>query len=135
MDKHFIFSAAAYAQRAADHLHGLQPRQTEEKRVRTYPIEGHDDVGVGIRGHFDQNFLKLCKPDRHIERAITNTELPDVSVPDHQVRFGDDAPVLKEQTLRDAIRGARMPSTLTRSNSSSVAALKSKLCRRLGQIS
>jgi antirestriction protein ArdC len=33
MDKRFIFTAAAQAQRAADYLHGLQPRQTEEERV------------------------------------------------------------------------------------------------------
>ena len=28
-----IFSAAAHAQRAADYLHGLQPRQIEEERA------------------------------------------------------------------------------------------------------
>ena len=30
-DKRLIFSAAAHAQRAADYLHGLQPKQTEEE--------------------------------------------------------------------------------------------------------
>jgi antirestriction protein ArdC len=29
-DKRFIFSAASQAQRAADYLHSLQPRQIEE---------------------------------------------------------------------------------------------------------
>jgi antirestriction protein ArdC len=29
-DKRLIFSAAAHAQRAADYLHGLQPRQQSE---------------------------------------------------------------------------------------------------------
>jgi antirestriction protein ArdC len=33
MDKRFIFSAAAHAQRAADYLHALQPRQIEEERA------------------------------------------------------------------------------------------------------
>jgi antirestriction protein ArdC len=33
MDKRFIFTAAAQAQRAADYLHGLQPRQVEEERA------------------------------------------------------------------------------------------------------
>jgi antirestriction protein ArdC len=32
-EKRAIFSAAAHAQRAADYLHGLQPRQTEEDRA------------------------------------------------------------------------------------------------------
>jgi antirestriction protein ArdC len=32
-DKRAIFSAAAHAQRAADYLHSLQPRQTEEGRA------------------------------------------------------------------------------------------------------
>jgi antirestriction protein ArdC len=33
MDKRFIFSAAAHAQRAADYLHGLQPKQIEDERA------------------------------------------------------------------------------------------------------
>jgi antirestriction protein ArdC len=33
MDKRFIFSAAAHAQRAADYLHALQPKQIEEERA------------------------------------------------------------------------------------------------------
>jgi antirestriction protein ArdC len=33
MDKRFIFTAAAQAQRAADYLHGLQPQQAEEERA------------------------------------------------------------------------------------------------------
>jgi antirestriction protein ArdC len=33
MDKRFIFTAAAHAQRAADYLHSLQPRQIEEQRA------------------------------------------------------------------------------------------------------
>jgi antirestriction protein ArdC len=32
-EKRAIFSAAAHAQRAADYLHGLQPRQTAEERA------------------------------------------------------------------------------------------------------
>jgi antirestriction protein ArdC len=32
-DKRFIFSAAAHAQRAADYLHGLQPKQIETERA------------------------------------------------------------------------------------------------------
>ena len=32
-----------------------------------------------------------------------NTELPTVSVPCHQVSFGDDVPVLTQQTLREAV--------------------------------
>src|SRR5947209_7093817 len=32
-DKRFIFSAAAHAQRAADYLHGLQPKQIELERA------------------------------------------------------------------------------------------------------
>ena len=32
-DKRFIFSAAAHAQRAADYLHGLQPKQIEPERA------------------------------------------------------------------------------------------------------
>jgi antirestriction protein ArdC len=32
-DKRLIFSAAAHAQRAADYLHGLQPKQIEEERA------------------------------------------------------------------------------------------------------
>jgi len=32
-DKRFIFTAAAHAQRAADYLHSLQPRQIEEERA------------------------------------------------------------------------------------------------------
>lgn len=32
-DKRFIFSAAAHAQRAADYLHGLQPKSEEEHRA------------------------------------------------------------------------------------------------------
>ena len=33
MDKRFIFTAAAHAQRAADYLHALQPQQIEEERA------------------------------------------------------------------------------------------------------
>jgi len=33
MDKRFIFTAAAHAQRAADYLHSLQPQQIEEERA------------------------------------------------------------------------------------------------------
>lgn len=33
----------------------------------------------------------------------TNTEMPTISVPCHQVCSGDDAPVLTEQTLREAL--------------------------------
>ena len=32
-DKRLIFSAAAHAQRAADYLHSLQPKQIEEERA------------------------------------------------------------------------------------------------------
>ena len=32
-DKRLIFTAAAHAQRAADYLHGLQPKQDEEERA------------------------------------------------------------------------------------------------------
>jgi antirestriction protein ArdC len=33
MEKRFILAAASHAQRAADYLHGLQPRQVEEERA------------------------------------------------------------------------------------------------------
>jgi antirestriction protein ArdC len=32
-DKRLIFAAAAHAQRAADYLHSLKPKQTEEERA------------------------------------------------------------------------------------------------------
>jgi antirestriction protein ArdC len=32
-DKRLIFAAAAHAQRAADYLHSLQSKQTEEERA------------------------------------------------------------------------------------------------------
>ncbi len=58
-------------------------------------------VTVGFDGEGDSGGIE------HISANCgdANTELPTVSVPYHQVSFGDDVPVLTEQTLREAVEG------------------------------